>query len=57
MILSFIQMFFPRYYARVWNEEFLQQMEDLRAGLHAEFPNAPDIVNQRVDEAIERWKK
>ena len=57
MILNIIQIFFPWYYKRVWNTEFREQMEKIRAELHAEFPEFPDVVNRRVDEAYGRWLK
>lgn len=57
MILDLIQMFFPRYYARVWNEEFIKSMEQTRRELYLEFPHGKDLIDKRVEEAYERWLK
>jgi len=55
--LAIIQIFFPRYYKRVWNTEFIDQMKKVRDELHDEFPDNTEVVDRHINKAYGRWLK
>lgn len=52
-----VEIMFPNYYRRVWNEEFTVKMEKTRQELYEEFPDTPEIVDKYVRKAYEKWLK
>jgi hypothetical protein len=59
MLLELIQMFAPNYYKRVWNDEFIKEMEKTRQELYLEYPGpkAKQIIDERMTKSYETWLK